>query len=167
MNLTISKSELSRGLYMTQSIVEKRTTMPILVNLLLTASNGGLTISATDLEITAVSNLSASVQSRGSTTVNAKIFGDIVKELPEGEIKLEVTEGERLEITAGKSKFKVIGTSSEEYPGLPGMNVEVQGKLKTKTRTVLLGYTQRAAAHCASLTDANNAFATAFLCLVS
>ena len=147
MNLTISKSELSRGLYMTQSIVEKRTTMPILVNLLLTASNGGLTISATDLEITAVSNLSASVQSRGSTTVNAKIFGDIVKELPEGEIKLEVTEGERLEITAGKSKFKVIGTSSEEYPGLPGMNVEVQGKLKTAQFLDMINKTIYAVSH--------------------
>ena len=103
MNLTIPKSELSRGLYITQSIVEKRTTMPILVNILLTASNGGLTLWATDLEITAVSRLNAAVKSRGSTTINAKVFGDIVKELPEGDIKLEVTEGERLEIIAGKS----------------------------------------------------------------
>ena len=91
MNITISKSELSRGLYLTQSIVEKRTTMPILVNLLLTASNGELTISSTDLEITSVARLKASCQSRGSTTVNARVFSEIVKELPDEDIKIEAS----------------------------------------------------------------------------
>ncbi len=147
MNLTIPKSELSRGLYMTQSIVEKRTTMPILVNLLLTASNEGLTISATDLEITAVARLNASVKTRGSTTVNAKILGDIVKELPEGDVKLEVTDGDRLEITAGKSKFKVIGTSSEEYPGLPGINFEIEGRINAKLLTEMINKTIYAVSH--------------------
>lgn len=147
MNLTILKTELSRGLYMTQSIVEKRTTMPILVNLLLTASNGELSISATDLEITSVARLNASVNSRGSTTVNAKVFGDIVKELPEGEVKLELTEGERLEISVGKSKFRVIGTSSEEYPGLPGINFDVKGKIKAKQFLEMINKTIYAVSH--------------------
>ena len=147
MILTIPKSELSRGMFITQSIVEKRTTMPILVNLLLTASNGELSISATDLEITAVVRLAATVKSRGSTTINAKIFGDIVKELPDGDVKLEVTEGERLEITAGKSKFRVIGTSSEEYPGLPGVQFDVRGKLNSKQFLDMINKTIYAVSH--------------------
>ncbi|NMC64229.1 MAG: DNA polymerase III subunit beta [SAR324 cluster bacterium] len=147
MNLTISKTELSRGLYLTQSIVEKRTTMPILVNLLLTASNGDLSISATDLEITSVVRLNASVSTRGSTTINAKVLGDIVKELPEGDVKLELTEAERLEISAGKSKFRVIGTSSEEYPGLPGVNFDVTGKIKARQLFDMINKTIYAVSH--------------------
>lgn len=147
MNLTISKTELSRGLYLTQSIVEKRTTMPILVNLLLTALNGELTIASTDLEITSVATLSASVKSRGSTTVNAKVLSDIVKELPEGDVKLELTDGERLEITAGKSKFRVIGTSSEEYPGLPGIGVDVKGSIKSHQFLEMINKTIYAVSH--------------------
>ena len=147
MNITISKSELSRGLYLTQSIVEKRTTMPILVNLLLTASNGELTISSTDLEITSVARLKASVQSRGSTTVNAKVLGEIVKELPDEDIHIEVTEGERIQISTSKSKFKVIGVSSEEYPGLPGVNFDVNGKISARLFLEMINKTIYAVSH--------------------
>ena len=129
MDITVSKSELNKSISVIQSIVEKRTTMPILANVLLSAADGKLKISASDLEITAVSLSNASVNTPGSTTVSARVFSELVRELPEGEIKIKLTEGERLEITTQKSKFKIIGISSDEYPSLPGVSFKTKGKI--------------------------------------
>ena len=133
MDISVNKSDLSRSISIIQSIVEKRTTMPILANVLLSATDGKLKVYASDLEITAVSSVNASINSPGSTTVSAKVFGDLVKELPEGEIRLKIGEGERLEITTQKSKFKIIGVSAEEYPSLPGVAFKVKGKIDPAT----------------------------------
>lgn len=132
MDIQISKSDLSHALYLTQSIVERKTTMPILVNVLISASEGQLRISATDLEITAVTSVKASVKTAGSTTVNAKVFGDIVRELPDTELNLKVTESERLEITANSAKFKIIGINAQEFPSLPGIGFETETKISSK-----------------------------------
>lgn len=129
MDITLSKADLNRALSVIQSIVAKRTTMPILSNVLLSASGKQLKISATDLEITAVFNAPAQVRSKGSTTVNAKVFGDIVRELPDGELTIKLTEGERVEITSHKSKLRMIGVSADEYPGLPGISFEPKSKI--------------------------------------
>lgn len=133
MDITVSKSELGRSISVIQNIVEKRTTMPILANVLISATDGKLKIYASDLEITAVSFAQAAINSPGSTTVNAKVFADLVRELPDGDIRLKLTEGERLEITTKKSKFRIIGVSAEEYPSLPGVSFQVKGKISAST----------------------------------
>lgn len=131
MDIQISKSDLSQALFLTQSIVERKTTMPILTNILISASEGELRISATDLEITAVTSVKATVRATGSTTVNAKVFADIVRELPETELTMRLGEGERLEITANSAKFKIIGVNAQEFPSLPGMAFEPEGKISS------------------------------------
>ena len=127
MQLTVEKSALSKVLAFTQSIVERKTTMPILANVLLSAQDGALKVSVTDLEITSTATVPANISNPGSTTVNAKVFAELVRELPESEIALSLQEGERLEITCGKSTHKMVGVSADEYPSLPGLS------LKTKT----------------------------------
>ena len=129
MELTLSKADLNKALLITQSVVERKTTMPILSNVLLSASENHLRISSTDYEITAFMSVKAKVVSTGSTTVSAKVFSDIVRELPDGDIMLKVSEGERLEISAKKSNFKMVGVSAEEYPSLPGIASEVNGRI--------------------------------------
>lgn len=126
MDLVIDKAALSGALFFGQSVVERRTTMPILANLLISAADGTLRISASDLEITTVSSAPAKVKSAGSTTVNARVFSDIVKELPDGEVQLKLTDGERLEIIARSSRWKMVGVSAEEYPSLPGISIEAK-----------------------------------------
>lgn len=129
MDITIAKDDLARALSLTQSIVERKTTMPILVNLLLSVADGELKISATDLEVTAISKAKAEVRTSGSTTVNAKVFAEIVRELPEGAVTITLTEGDRLEITSGNTRLKMIGVSAEEYPSLPGMSYEPEYRI--------------------------------------
>ena len=130
MDIVLSKSDLNQALSVTQNIVERKTTMPILANVLLSATDGKLRVSATDLEITAVATVNAAVKAPGSTTVNAKVLADIVRELPDGEVHLKVTEGERLEINALTSQLRVIGVSAEEFPSLPGMGFQLNSRVK-------------------------------------
>lgn len=140
MNISVSKADLSRALQYVQSAVAKRTTMPILSNLLLSVSKKQLRVSASDLEISAVASCVAEERAAGSTTVSAKVFSDLVRELPEGEIKIALTEGERVEITAKGSKFKIIGVSAAEFPTLPGLSCETSSKVPAN---VLLEMVQR------------------------
>jgi len=121
MEITLSTADLNRALSVTQNIVAKKTTMPILVNVLLSAENDELTISATDLEIAAVVSTPAKVKSKGRVTLNGKIISEIVRELPHGEVTLKRTEGERVEIISKGSKLRMVGVSAEEYPSLPGV----------------------------------------------
>lgn len=132
MDILISKNDLNRALLITQSIVEKKTTMPILANVLLSAADKHLRISATDFEVTAVLGVNATVKSTGSTTVNAKVFGDVVRELPDGDVLLRLGKSERLEISARNSLFKMIGVSAEEYPSLPGIGTSPRGKISSR-----------------------------------
>ena len=129
MYITVTKADLYKALSLAQSIVEKRTTMPILANVLLSASEGRLKISATDLEVTAVIGTKAEIRSGGSTTLSARVLTDIVRELPEADVTIRLAEGERVEINSKNSKLKMIGVSAEEYPSLPGVGFQVNGKI--------------------------------------
>ena len=141
MDLTITKEALNEILSVTQSFVGKKTTMPILNNILLSASDGQLQISATDLEITAVASATAQVRSGGSTTVNARVFSEIVRELPESDITIKLQEGERVEITAKSSKLRMVGVSAEEFPSLPGINFEPKARVSAKQLSEMIGKT--------------------------
>jgi len=123
MKLTIEKPNLQRGLARLQAIVEKRSSMPILANVLVTASgkgdSGRLELAATDLEVGIRGSQSAKVQKPGALTISARKLYDIVRELPDETIQLEATPNAYLDIRCGRSHFTVAGTAAEEYPSLP------------------------------------------------
>lgn len=124
MELVVSKSDLLKAISATQNMVAKRTTMPILSNFLLSASNDHLEVFGSDLEMSALARVKAKVKNEGSTTVNARLFGDVVRELPDADVKITVGQNERLEISCLGSKFKLVGTSAAEFPSLPGMSLK-------------------------------------------
>lgn len=129
MELTITKNELNNVLSFVQNVVQKKTTMPILANVLLSTEGEQLTVAATDLEITAIAKATAKIDKAGRTTLNAKVFYDVIRELPDDDISLSLTDGERVEIKCGKSVTRIIGVSADEYPGLPGQSIEVNGQI--------------------------------------
>ena len=141
MDVTITKSDLSKVLFLSQSVVERKTGLPILANILLGAADGKLRISASDLEITTISTAPAKVTAKGSTTVNARVFNEIVKELPDGDVRIKLTQGERIEIAARSSKWKVIGVGADEYPSLAGIGFEVKSKLPAKQILEMITHT--------------------------
>jgi DNA polymerase-3 subunit beta len=123
MKFTLSNTDLFKALNLIGNIVEKKATMPILANVLISAEEGKVFFSGSELDITAQTQVPAKVKQRGSTTVNAKMFLEVVRELPEGDVELTLTPGERLEIKARNSNLTLVGVSAQEYPSLAGLSL--------------------------------------------
>jgi DNA polymerase-3 subunit beta len=123
MKLAVDRSELQRGLGRIQAIVEKRNSMPILANVLLTASgkaeSGRLELAATDLEVGVRGSHPARVVKTGAITVSARKLYDIVRELPDEPIQLDASAQSYIELRCGRSRFNLAGAAAEEYPTLP------------------------------------------------
>jgi DNA polymerase III subunit beta len=120
MRLVIEKGELLRALGHVTSVVERRTTIPILSNVLLKASAHGLEFKATDLEREVIEEAKADVSQPGAVTVPAHMLHDIVRKLPEGsqvEIKRDA-EKERLTLSAGQARFALQTLSPEDFPDI-------------------------------------------------
>lgn len=120
MKLVIERSELLRALGHVASVVERRTTIPILSNVLLKAKSGSLELRATDLEREVIEQVPADVATAGAATVPAHMLHDIVRKLPDGaEIEI-VREGdrERLMLTAGQSRFSLQMLPADDFPDL-------------------------------------------------
>jgi len=124
MKLTIKKEEILKGLQRIQGIVEKKNTMPILSNMLLTAEGKSLEIIATDLEIGLRGSYAAEVDKPGAVTVSAKKMYEIVRELPAEDVQIRVEEGSWVKILSGRSQFKLVGLPKDEYPALPDVAEE-------------------------------------------
>lgn len=122
MKLEIDKRDLLSLIGKTQNIVEKRNTMPILINILLEADQNSLKVFATDLEVSLTDQIKVKVHQAGKVAVSAKSLFEISKELSEGPITLIKKENNWLEIKQGKYTSKIVGISSEEYPIFPTYN---------------------------------------------
>ncbi len=119
MKLTIAKEQLLAGLQAVQNVVGSRTTLPILSNVLLSAADGHLELTATDLDVTIACSVVATVERPGRTTLPVKKLFGIVRELPASEIELDVDEKAVCSVRAGASFFKINGLAAEEFPPLP------------------------------------------------
>ncbi|MFN4895110.1 MAG: DNA polymerase III subunit beta [Pseudomonadota bacterium] len=141
MEITIPKAELAKLLHITLAIAEKKTTMPILGNLLLNAEDGSLKITASDIEVTAVASAKASVKKKGSITVSAKMFGDLVRELADGDVTIKTGERDRVEVISSNSKLKIMGVGAEEYPVPTSINLATKCKLSAQTLVEMINKT--------------------------
>ncbi len=112
------KFDLLKELTFTQGVVEKKATIPILQNVLLEASGDRLSVVATDLEIGLRTSCEGKMKSTGAITVPAKRFFDIVRAMPDAEIKFKAQENNWVAVTCQKSAFKLVGTGTENFPAL-------------------------------------------------
>src|SRR3989442_14311311 len=119
MEFSTQKSELLRELDLVQGVVERKTTIPILSNLLLEATGSVLRISATDMELGVRCACPAKVKTDGAGTVPAKRLLDIVRSLPEAEIRVEVLENQWVEVPCERLSFKLVGMAKDNFPVLP------------------------------------------------
>jgi len=124
MEFSIKKSEVLKELDLSQGVVEKKTTIPILSNLLLEAraeSGGRLRLSATDLELGIKSGCEAKVKKAGSGTVPAKRLLDIVRSLPDADVNFKMLENNWIQLTCQRSSFKLAGMAKDNFPVLPAV----------------------------------------------
>ena len=129
MKFVVSKEELKRFLSHIQSVVPQKPSVPILSNFLIEAVDGSLTVTATDLVVAVRCHCPAKVLEEGATTLPAKHFGNLIREITAPNIEVATVGDELTEIRAGASRFKLHGMSRNEYPVLPDLSEAAKLKI--------------------------------------
>src|SRR6202012_1399756 len=116
LEITVSRAELLRELTAAQSVVERKTTIPILSNFLFEASDDKLTITATDLDQSLRTSCAAKVKKPGACTIPARKLYDYIKLLPDGDISIKLLDNHWVQIRAGRSNTKMVGMARANFP---------------------------------------------------
>jgi len=119
MEITVSRQELLKELTATQSVVERKTTIPILSNFLIEAEGDRLNITATDLDQAIRTSAEAKVKKAGSCTIPARKLYDYIKLLPDGDISIKLLDNHWVQIRSGRSNTKMVGMARANYPVVP------------------------------------------------
>src|SRR5688500_314017 len=120
MEFRIQKSEFLRGLRLAQGIADRKSTMPILANVLLrTDGKNKLVVAATDLNVSVSAELAVKVEREGGLTVGAKPLHDIVSNLPGEDVVFRRAENNWANIRAAKVEYKLVGMPDRDFPKIP------------------------------------------------
>lgn len=119
MEITVSRQDLVRELTATQSVVERKTTIPILSNFLLEAEDDRLSLTATDLDQAIRTSAAVKVKKPGACTIPARKLYDYIKLLPDGDISIKLLENHWVQIRSGRSNTKIVGMARANYPQVP------------------------------------------------
>jgi DNA polymerase III sliding clamp (beta) subunit (PCNA family) len=149
MEFTVNKTDLVRELSLSQGVVEKKTTIPILSNVLLEAAGDRVILTATDLELGIRCSCPARVKKEGSGTVPARKLLDYVRLLPDADVNMKFLENHWANITCGRSRTRIAGMSRESFPELPEIpdriaEIPVRTLASMITRTAFGGVTVHA-----------------------
>jgi DNA polymerase III subunit beta len=140
MEFTVSKSDLVRELSLSQGVVEKKTTIPILSNVLLEAKDDRIFLTATDLELGIRCSCPAKIKKEGAGTVPARKLLDFIRLLPEGDVNMKFLENHWANITSGRSRTRIAGMSRESFPELPTMPAPL-AEFQAKTLSAMIART--------------------------
>jgi DNA polymerase III subunit beta len=124
MKLTAAREDLLAPLQSVIGVVERRQTMPVLANVLLAARENRLSVTGTDLEVELVATCTVSVQQPGDITVPGRKLLDIFRSLPEKVSVTLSTEGERVSVRAGRSRFTLSSLPASEFPLVEEINAQ-------------------------------------------
>jgi DNA polymerase III subunit beta len=119
MEISVSRQDLLKELTATQSVVERKTTIPILSNFLLEAEGDRLNITATDLDQAIRTSAAVKVKKSGACTIPARKLYDYIKLLPESEISIKLLDNHWVQIRSGRSNTKMVGMARANYPQVP------------------------------------------------
>ncbi|GFI32153.1 MAG: DNA polymerase III subunit beta [Lachnospiraceae bacterium] len=119
MKIICSKSNLLHGVNIVSKAVPSRTTMPILECILIDASAGEIKLTANDMELGIDTRIEGEIAERGIIALDAKIFAEIVRKLPDNEVTIATDEDFKTIITCEKAKFNIIGKSGDDFSYLP------------------------------------------------
>ena len=119
MKIVCSKSELVKGVNIVSKAVPTRTTMAILECILIDASTNEIKLTANDMEIGIETIIEGNIEERGIIALDAKLFGDIVRKLPDNEVTIESDVTYKTTISCEKANFNLVGKSGEDFAAIP------------------------------------------------
>ena len=119
MKIVCSKANLLKGVNIVSKAVPTRTTMAILECILIDASTNEIKLMANDMELGIETRIEGSIEDRGVIALDAKIFSEIVRKLPDSDVTIETDATFKTVITCEKAKFNIIGKSGEDFSYIP------------------------------------------------
>ena len=152
MKIQTTKDSLLKGIQIVQNAVTSKSTLPILSHILLEAKKNEINLTATDLEIGISVKVEGEVSEEGSITIPARKFSEIIKELSsQTPIQISIKKGQTVHIEAGRSYFRLIGLSKEDFPQLPDISTTGKSaetvKISQKTLKNMIQLTSFAMSH--------------------
>ncbi|MBS4534945.1 DNA polymerase III subunit beta [Clostridium sp. D2Q-14] len=129
MKIRIPQKNLSKHINIVQKGISSKTTLPILDGILIEAYDNYLKLTGTDLELGIETKIKCEIIEEGKIVIPSRIFGDIIKKLPNNDINLETDLDYNIHIVCDNSEFNILGNSADEYPELPEINDEKSFKI--------------------------------------
>ena len=129
MKFICEKHKLQDGIMIVQKAITGKTTMPILEGIYIKADSNGLTLIGSDMDLSIETKVEAQVENEGSIVIDSKIFGEIIRKLPDTNVSIEILENDTVQITCEKSVFNVVYMNPDEYPELPKVDQDKKVKV--------------------------------------
>ncbi|MDD6793964.1 MAG: DNA polymerase III subunit beta [Clostridiaceae bacterium] len=118
------KQKLQEGILIAQKAITGKSTMPILEGIYINATKDGLTLIGSDMDVSIETKVQADVLEEGTVVIDSKIFGEIIRKLPNSDVRIEIIESDTVQITCQKSVFNVVYMNADEFPSLPQIDEE-------------------------------------------
>ena len=119
MKLVCKKSNLLNGVQIVSKAVPSKTTMKILECILIDTSKGSIILTANDMELGIETKIEGEIIERGIIALDAKIFSEIVRKLPDSEVVIETDASFKTSISCEKAQFNIVGKSGEDFSYIP------------------------------------------------
>ena len=145
MQFTIAREKLQDALTAVTATVPAKTTLPVLSDILIEATDRGVRMSGTDLDIAVSTEVSAEIAEEGAITVPAKKLAEIVRELPGMPVELSTVGEQRVTVECGRSRFKLLGLPRDEFPSFPVVKFAESWRVRSGELQQLIGHTAFAA----------------------
>ena len=141
MRFTISREKLQEGLAAVAPSIPAKTTLPVLANILIETTDRGIRLSGTDLDIAVSTEVTADVETPGAITLPAKKLSEIARELPPAPVKLSAVGEQRATLECGRSRFKLLGLSKDEFPAFPGVRFDDGWRIRSADLQKMISHT--------------------------
>src|SRR5579872_1917773 len=141
MRFTISREKLQEGLTAVTASIPAKTTLPVLANILVEATDKGIRLSGTDLDIAITTEVAAEVESTGAITIPAKKLSEIARELPPAPVKVAAAGEQRVTLDCGRSHFKILGLPKDEFPSFPTVRFNESWRIRSGDLQKLISHT--------------------------
>src|SRR6059058_1878118 len=141
MRFTISREKLQEGLAAVTPTTPTKTTLPVLANIMVEATDKGIRLSGTDLDIAVTTEVAADVETTGAITIPAKKLSEIARELPPAPVRIAAAGEQRVTLDCGRTHFKILGLPRDEFPAFPSVRFNESWRIKSGDLQKLIAHT--------------------------
>ena len=129
MIIICNKQKLQDGISICQKAITGKSTMPILEGIYIYATKEGITLIGSDIDVCIETKVDADVLEEGKVVIDSKIFGEIIRKLPNSDVRIEIIQDDTVQITCEKSVFNVVFMNADEFPSIPKLDIAKELKV--------------------------------------